>query len=561
MKLKITPLIALLVSAAALNSAAQAPAPKAAAPALELPAAAAAPAARPAAFSTAAVTLDGKTVLVLRERLLSLSADERALRVSERIKKISKDPIADASKISVTEGETTSDIALDDFVIMSVTDRDARAAGLPRQELARNNAVLIKSAVISYRKDYNLRGLLLGVLFAILATIIFIAALKFIESVYGASLPRLNAWAQDNIKSIKIQQLELLNASRISGGLTALLNAVRIFLTLLLLYFYIPILFSFFPWTRDFSPILFGYILHPVASMLKSFIHYIPDLIFVAVTVTVVHYFLNLLHAIAAEIQRGRISLKGFYADWAKPTFQILRFITWAFTLVVVFPYLPGSSSPAFRGVSVFLGVLFSLGSSSAIANAVAGIMLTYMRPFKVGDRVKIAETVGDITEKTLLVTRIKSIKNVNITVPNALVLGSHIINYSSLSEKEGIILNTTVTIGYDAPWPKVHELLISAADATEDVLKDPRPFILQTALNDFNVSYELNAYTERPEIMAGIYSRLHANIQDKFAAAGMEIMSPSFVGIRDANAPALPSGGRPGEKPAFKVNLFKSGD
>lgn len=508
--------------------------------------------------STAAVTLDGKTVIVLQARLLSLSAGERAQRVSDRIAKLSKSPGVDIAKLTVTEGESTSDISVDDFVLMSVTDKDAKAAGIPRQELAQRNTALIREAIASYRKDYNLQTLLLGAVFALLSTVIFFAVLKFLGSVFGAALPRVNTWAQANIKSIKIQHLELVTAERITDFLAGLLKAAQLFVTLLLLYFYIPILFSFFPWTRGYSPVLFGYILNPVVSILKAFVHYIPDIIFVAVTVTVVHYFLNLLRAVAEEIRRGRITFSGFYPDWAKPTFQIIRFITWAFTLVVVFPYLPGSDSPAFKGVSVFLGVLFSLGSSSAIGNAVAGIMLTYMRPFKVGDRVKIAETVGDITEKTLLVTRIRTIKNVNITVPNALVLGSHMVNYSSLSEQEGIILNTTVTIGYDAPWPKVHELLIAAADATGDLLKDPKPFIFQTSLNDYNVSYELNAYTEKPEIMAAIYSRLHANIQDKFNAAGVEIMSPAFTGIRDANAPALPGAGRTGERPSFKVDIVK---
>ncbi|MDD5209563.1 MAG: mechanosensitive ion channel [Elusimicrobiales bacterium] len=544
MKLKKIILLAVLALPAAHAAAEQPPVP-------------AAP--REASVSTAAVTLDGKTVLVLQSRLLSLSAGERAQRVSDRIAKLSKDPLAEVDRITVSEGDSTSDISLDDFVLMSVTDRDAKAAGLPRQELAQKNAALIKEAVLSFRKDYNIHTLLLGALFALLATIVFGVILKLIGSLYSSALPKVNAWAQANIKSIKIQHLELVDAERLLSGFTALLGAGRVFLTLLLLYFYIPILFSFFPWTRDFSPVLFGYVLHPLSSLFKSLIHYIPDLIFVAVTITIVHYFLNVLRAVADEVQRGRIAFRGFYPDWAKPTFQIVRFITWAFTLVVVFPYLPGSNSPAFKGVSVFLGVLFSLGSSSAIGNAVAGIMLTYMRPFKVGDRVKIAETVGDITEKSLLVTRIKTIKNVNITVPNALVLGSHIINYSSLSDKEGIILNTTVTIGYDAPWPKVHELLISAADATDDILKDPKPFILQTALNDYNVSYELNVYTERPEIMAGIYSRLHANIQDKFNAAGVEIMSPAFTGIRDANAPAMPgSGGAADKSAAFRISVSK---
>jgi len=209
----------------------------------------------------------------------------------------------------------------------------------------------------------------------------------------------------------------------------------------------------------------------------------------------------------------------------------------------MTFPYLPGSESPAFRGVSIFLGVLFSLGSTAAVANVVAGVILTYMRAFRIGDRVKISDTIGDVIEKTLLVTRVRTIKNEDITVPNAMVLGSHIINYSSSAKDRGLILHTTVTIGYDAPWRKVHELLIAAAHSTEHILKEPSPFILQTALDDFYVSYELNAYTNRPEIMAGIYSSLHQNIQDRFNESGVEIMSPHYAAFRDGNQTTVPGG------------------
>ncbi len=511
---------------------------------------------QPAAVSSAAVTLGGLPVMVLRARPLSLSADERAQRVSERLRKISRDPLADADRISVAEGDGASDIALDDFVIMSVTDRDARASGLTRQELAQEYAGVIRQAVLTYRGDYSFRALLSGSLYALLLTAGFLAALRLLGHFYNSYLPRLNAWAQGSVKSITIQNIELVNAGYITGLLNGFMKAARLLATLLLLYFYVPVLLSFFPWTRSFTPVLFGYLLDPVASLFWSFVGYVPNLIFVAVTVIVVHYLLSLLRALAEEVHCGHVTFNGFYADWSRPTFQIIRFLVWAFTLVLVFPYLPGSHSPAFKGVSVFLGVLFSLGSTSAIANVVAGIMLTYMRPFKPGDRVKIAETVGDITERSLLVTRIKTIKNINVTVPNSLVLGSHIVNYSSLSEKEGIILNTTVTIGYDAPWVRVHELLLGAAAATAGILKEPKPFILQTALNDYNVSYELNAYTGTPAAMARIYSDLHANIQDQFNAAGVEIMSPAYMGLRDANAPARPGPAKPAAAAAFKVNI-----
>jgi small-conductance mechanosensitive channel len=224
------------------------------------------------------------------------------------------------------------------------------------------------------------------------------------------------------------------------------------------------------------------------------------------------------------------------------PTYKIVRVLIVVFTLIVAFPYLPGSKSPAFQGVSIFFGLLLSLGSSSAISNVVAGTVLTYTRAFQLGDRVKIGETTGDIVEKTLLVTRVRTIKNVDIAVPNAMVLSSHIVNFSSMAKQNGLILHTSVTIGYDAPWRKIHELLVSAAESTSNVLPDPKPFVLQTALNDFYVSYEINAFTDQATVMAQTYSELHQNIQDKFYEAGVEIMSPHHFGVRDSNRPAIPA-------------------
>jgi small-conductance mechanosensitive channel len=234
-----------------------------------------------------------------------------------------------------------------------------------------------------------------------------------------------------------------------------------------------------------------------------------------------------------------------------------------ALTAVVVFPYLPGSRSPAFQGVSIFLGVLISLGSTSAVANIVAGVILTYMRAFKVGDRVRIADTIGDVVEKTLLVTRIRTIKNVEITIANAMVLSSHIVNFSASAQKEGLILHTAVTIGYDAPWRTVHQLLIDAALECEHVLRDPMPFVLQTALDDFYVHYEVNAFTDQPSLMARIYSKLHEKIQDKFNEAGVEIMSSHYANVRDGNRSTIPHSYLPEgySVPSFHVGLENSVD
>jgi small-conductance mechanosensitive channel len=252
--------------------------------------------------------------------------------------------------------------------------------------------------------------------------------------------------------------------------------------------------------------------------------------------------------------------LSGFYPDWANPTYQIIRVIVFAFMVVVIFPYLPGSDSAVFQGVSVFLGFLFTFGSAGSLSNIIAGLILTYMRLFKIGDRVKIGDVVGDVIEKSLLVTRIRTVKNEIISIPNSTVMSSHTINYSSDAPEKGLIIHSTITIGYDVPWMDMHQALIDAASKTELVLQEPKPFVLQTSLDDFYVSYEINAYIKEPNKQAIIYSMLHQNIQDICNERGIEIMSPHYRAARDGNTSTIPSTylGKEYKAPFFNVN-FKS--
>ncbi|HEY9195489.1 MAG TPA: mechanosensitive ion channel family protein, partial [Mucilaginibacter sp.] len=345
-------------------------------------------------------------------------------------------------------------------------------------------------------------------------------------------------------------------ASRLLPFISGLINIVRLLIILLLVYLALPVLFYIFPSSQSIATQLIGFVVDPLKSILLAIVHFIPNLLTIVVIYLVTRYIVKLVKFVATEIANGAITLKGFYPEWAIPTYNIIRVLMYAFMFVVIFPYLPGSQSKVFQGVTVFIGVLFSLGSSSAISNMVSGIVLTYMRPFKIGDRIKVGEVMGDVIEKNLLVTRVRTIKNEDVTVPNASILSGATINYTSSSKTLGLILNTSVTIGYDAPWQTIHNLLISAAEATDGILAEPRPFVLQTALNDFNVSYQINAYTDKPGKMAVIYSALYQNIQDKFNEAGMEIMSPHFTAIRDGNHIQIPENyvAEGYKKPGYKI-------
>jgi len=388
----------------------------------------------------------------------------------------------------------------------------------------------------------NLVSLFIGFLLTLIATGVFLALLKIIQQLFPRVLATVSRWGQTKGPSLKLQRVELLSAAQIIEGLLSLIRVLRFVAIGVLIYFYATSLLGFFPWTRRLSVELLGYIVDPFKTIGLAFAAALPDMIAIAIIVLVTRYIIKLIRMIFTSMERGAISFGGFHREWAIPTYKIVRFLVLIFAAVAIFPYIPGSRSEAFKGISVFLGILVSLGAAGAIGNIVAGVVLTYMRPFDLGDRVKIADTVGDVTEKTLLVTRIRTIKNVDITIPNSLILGAHIVNYSSVSmSTEPLILNTAVTIGYDAPWRRVHDLLKQAAVATTNILADPEPFVLQTSLNDFYVTYELNAYTGAPNKMAVTYSELHQHIQDKFNEAGVEIMSPHYAQIRDGNKTTVP--------------------
>lgn len=511
---------------------------------------------QPAAPAKAPVQLDGKTLFEVQERVASFTPEERARAITEKLIRLSKDPLLREESITTAEDELTTDIVAGDLVVMVVTERDARAAGKPRQALAAELAQVIRDAIATRQKAYSLNSILLGALYTLLVTGALVLAFRLLNYLFPKIYGLLERWRGTMIPSIRIQRLELLTANRLTDVLIGLVRVARFVLVIALLYFYLPLVLSFFPWTQGYAATLFEYVLSPLRMAWEALTEFLPDAFFIVVIALVFYYLIKVVKFLFVELGKGTLTLPGFYPDWAEPTYKIARFLLIAFAAVVIFPYLPGSQSPAFQGVSIFLGLLFSLGSTSAVANIVAGVLLTYTRAFQVGDRVKIGETVGDVIEKTLLVTRVRTIKNVDIAVPNAMVLGSHIVNYSSSAQSQGLILHTGVTIGYDAPWRQVHQLLLDAAAATENILQDPKPFVLQTSLDDFYVSYELNAFTDQPSVMARTYSELHQNIQDKFNAAGVEIMSPHYGALRDGNTIAIPeeNRGKDYRPPGFRV-------
>ncbi len=342
------------------------------------------------------------------------------------------------------------------------------------------------------------------------------------------------------VQPLRIQKQEILSAREVAMILNSTLMGISWFLRLWIIFAFINTALGLFEWTREVSVSIAGFVGGIIGGMWGAFIGYLPDLFTALVIIGIAYMIIRLCRLVFEGVERQRIKVPGFYPEWSATSYSLLRLLIIAMTVVVVFPYLPGSDSPAFQGVSIFVGVLLSLGSTTAVANVVAGIVITYTRAFRVGDYVDISGTEGMITERTAFVTRIKTPKNVVVSMPNASIMSDKVINYSTQAKKAGITLHTGVTIGYDVPWPTVQQLLLSAAAATPDIEEDPKPFVLQTSLEDNYVAYELNAFTRRADRRPAIYSDLHANILDAFHTAGVEITSPHFRAVRDGNEPAI---------------------
>jgi small-conductance mechanosensitive channel len=505
---------------------------------------------------SAEVRLGDRALFTINTPIGSATAEARAAGASARLYQVMRDDSQKPEDIHTVEYPGfTRIVSNDDLVLVNVTDADAAAHSTSRLLLAETQLRIIREAIPKVRNEYTKRSITLDALYALLTTIGLVFLLLVFRRVFPALYSLIERWRGTRIHTIKVQKLELLSEDRLVGLLHTLFRLIRFILTALLLYFYFPLVFSFFPWTRAYGRILFGYILSPIGTGWTAFLRYLPRLLVVFVIIFFAWLALRAARFLFRELSRGTLSLPGFYREWAMPTLKLVQFLIIVCALVVAFPYLPGSESPAFKGVSIFLGVLFSLGSSSAVSNVVAGIMLTYTRAFNIGEFVQISDAMGQVTEKTLLATQIRTVKNVLVTIPNSLVLASQVINFSRSSLSQPLILHVTVGIGYEIPWRQVHTLLIAAASHANGVLSDPAPFVLQTSLEDFCASYQINVYTRESSRMAAVYSELNQNIQDEFNKAGIEITTAHYSALRDGNAAAIPS---PFLPPGYEPGSFR---
>jgi len=484
--------------------------------------------------STAMVTLAGKDLFSVPSESV-VSADARAGVLSANILEVAKSIKMRPEDLRVLKDDRiqASLLMCGNYFIGAVWEYEAKATGVTSDELAEQRMEIIRQAVIDYRDDFSARSLIRGGIFSVAA----IVGLTIVLIIIARLRRRLEGSLDQRLSGRTL--FKVLTGDGLVSFVTAIDRIVHFIVGAWLVLGTLNFILSLFPWTYGIASQVFEMAVGPMKTFGAAFVRELPSLFFLVFVVVATIFALRGIRFFFTEIERKRIRIRGFYADWAVPTYNIVRVIVIAFALVFAFPYIPGSNSSAFKGMSIFVGVLVSLGSGGAMANMVSGIILIYMRPYAVGDRVQIGETVGDVVHRNLLTTRLRTTKNERVTIPNTSILSGQIINFTSKKRTKELILHTSITIGYDAPWETVHKLLLDAAAATEHVLEDPAPFVLQLGLHDFYVEYELNASTDEPREIPATYSALHQNIQTQFNQAGVEILSPHYRTLRKDAEPS----------------------
>ena len=484
----------------------------------------------------------GDTLFHIYSKRGELSAKDRAEILTKKIHELYKDDYFNTDSFKVFETADNYTIQYGKTIVLSLNETDALWHDKNLSELGNEYKIKIADSIKKAKYENSLSRTLIRTGLVLLVILLTWLLIWLIRLGNRRLMNSINSNKEKWLKKLAYKDYTFLNEEQKYQIILFITKLLRWFVYIVLIYISLSAIFSIFPITRGWADKLIQYILSPLKSIFIGIWNYLPNLFSILAIYFVMKYFIKFVKYIFTEIDSEKLKVSGFHADWAMPTFSIVKFLLYAFMFVLIFPFLPASDSNIFKGVSVFIGVLFSLGSHSSIANVVAGLVITYMRPFKVGDRIKIGDVTGDVIEKTLLVTRLRTPKNEEVTIPNSSVLSGNTVNYSTMARTVGLIIHTTVTIGYDVPWKKMHQALLNAADRTEAILKEPKPFVLQTSLDDFYVSYQINGYTRETNRFNRIYSSLHQNIQDCCNEMGIEIMSPHYRNQRDGNMTTIPA-------------------
>lgn len=480
---------------------------------------------------SAPVVIDGAVLFRVRGTS-AYPAEKRASIIAQRIIALAADPAFTPEQLRIDKAQPDVAVVMTgNTLLMAVYDADARLEGVAPHILAASIVIRIGEAVASWRQDRAPATLMRHAIFAAGATLAFLLALwanfVFFRRVRRLKAGRLGKRVQD----VKVLGFKILGAQQLWGFLGGALKVAWITGIFAVGYLYLSSVLMLFPWTRGFASNLISRLVDPLRSIGYGFLEALPNLVFLVALYFFTRYALNLIRLFFDNLAEGTVTLANFEQDWAIPTYRLIRILVVALAVVVAYPYIPGSSSEAFKGVSLFIGVIFSLGSSSVISNMIAGYTMIYRRVFKVGDRVRIGNFFGDVDQVRMLVTYLRTVKNEVVAIPNSTIINGDVVNYSTLAHKVGLILHTTIGIGYETPWRQVEAMLLEAAARTSGLLREPPPFVRQQTLGDYCVTYEINAYCDDSHAMDRLYTELHRNILDLFNEYGVQIMTPAYEG------------------------------
>ena len=484
----------------------------------------------PLAVVRAPVVIDGEELFSVRG-ITAYPAERRAAEIEARIRALARNTRAGTPVLTRQEMAGATWILANGQPFLTVRDEDAALEAVDRQILAEAYQARIANAIAAYRTARQPAVLWRNAFLTVAATLLLLAAAFICRRVVGWLHGRIERRYRDQVGDVRILSFEVLRADQLWRALAGVLSFLWVFTVIALVAVHLRYTLSLFPWTRGTAKRLVEIVVEPVRSMGLGLVGVIPNFIFLAMLFLVVRYALRLIRVFFDNIDAGTLRLPDFDRDWARPTFKIVRLFVIAFAAVVAYPYVPGSDTEAFKGVSLFIGVVFSLGSTSLIGNIISGYSLTYSRTFRVGDRVRIGEHLGAVIDTRLLVTHIRTPWNEEVIVPNSSIVSTEVVNYSSMARAQGLILHTTVGIRYETPWRQVEALLVEAAARTPGLPRDRPPFVHQKSLGEFCVTYEINVFCDTPERMRSLYSDLHRNILDVFNEYGVQIMTPAYEG------------------------------
>ncbi|MDJ0661584.1 MAG: mechanosensitive ion channel family protein [Crocosphaera sp.] len=513
----------------------------------------------------APVKLDGETLFEFKTNIEGLSNQERAEVAIERIKKIAEDRSINMDNITIKNIDDLYIIQVERNILVPLIKADAEANNKSLEQLSKEYAEIVKNAIIEYREKRTLSYLGTRGIFSLLATIIVVFIFRFLNWLVPVTSRRILEGRGFLFRTLRIQTWTILSIDQEKQCAILALKIIRWIIIFVVLYFYIPLVLSLFPQTERLGNSLLSSFFGALGKIWSGFLDYLPNLFLIIITLFITHYLIRLCDPFFKAIEAERITIPGFYPDWAQPTYKLTVILIVGLAAAIIFPYLPGFNSPAFQGISILAGALVTFGGASTIANLIGGFVVIYTRAFQIGDRIKIDQYRGVVIEKSVLSTRICNGNNEIITIPNSILVASTIINYSATIRdlQEPLVIETTITLGYDVPWRLVHQTLINSALETSHILDVPEPYVWQTSLDDFYISYELRVYTNKTKSVAigNIYTELHQHIQDKCAEVGIEILSPHYAAVRDGHQNTIPENYLPKDykAPGFRLHPLES--